>query len=51
MRELLRAVVALSISMAACGGPKPPMVPDSPDPALVGDAGAEAPAPANTPKK
>jgi hypothetical protein len=30
---------------AACGGAsKPPMVPDAPDPALAGDAGADTPA-------
>jgi hypothetical protein len=38
-------VLAISVAgLAACGGAsKPPMVPDAPDPALVGDAGAEPP--------
>ena len=42
-----RVVGALAVGLAvtACGGgSKPPMVPDAPDPALVGDAGSDTPA-------
>jgi hypothetical protein len=45
-RALLALVGAIVVvGAAACGGSsKPPMVPDAPDPALAGDAGAPAPA-------
>jgi hypothetical protein len=55
MRQIVRlalvGIVTLGLATAACAGnSKPPMVPDSPDPAL-GDAGAEMPSSAPATKK
>jgi hypothetical protein len=37
-------LVIVVAGVAACGGAsKPPMVPDAPDPAVTGDAGADTP--------
>jgi hypothetical protein len=43
-RVLVGAVLVAGVVGCGGGSSKPPMVPDAPDPAVTGDAGAPAPA-------